>query len=86
VWDRILYQVRAGEVGTQTKTSEGATMTLEGQSQVACQQAVVYFKAVGLLDPTAKQVNAELLRHVVLNRRLLAMEGQTEIEQWNRGK
>ena len=61
-------------------------MTLEGQSQVACQQAIEYFKAVGMLDPTAEQVNAELLRHVVLNRRLLALEGQKEIGQWNRRK
>ena len=59
-------------------------MTIEGQAIVASQQAVAYFKAVGLLNPTPRQINDELLRRVLLNQRLLALEGQSAINRWNR--
>jgi len=60
-------------------------MTIETQSEVACQQTIAHFKAIGLLDPTPRQINDELLRRVLLNQRLLALEGQTTINRFNKG-
>ena len=59
-------------------------MTLEAQSVLALEQTIAYFQVMGNLEPSDVEINAMLIKRVVMNSKLLALEGLDATLQWSR--